>query len=136
MSNSVVSNFLVDLGFKGKLLSDMLFLLKSENDLHDFRNFIILNDGCFKTNLQLHSMYVENLKKENNYKKENFVNDFHVSKKEALEKYLLCQVDSLLLNKVEKVLENGLTPSILYDKLEEYQQYNPVQAVRLILLGK
>jgi hypothetical protein len=131
---SNVNSFLVELGLKGKLLQDMQSVIKTDSDLEDFKNFIIINEGKYKSNLQLVYLYTMHLQQDS-ASREQFVNVYKEgSKQEALESVVKQKVNTVLLNKVEEILKNGLTLETLYDKLVEYKMYNLFQAIKLIAL--
>jgi hypothetical protein len=133
LSNKV-NSFLVELGLKGKLLKDIQTVVTNESELSDFQNFILENDGKFRGNLQLVHMYIMHLK-QSIPSKEQFVSDCQEGNtQEAVENVLKTKMNTVLLNKVEQILENGLTLEFLYDKLVEYKMYNPFQAIKLIAL--
>lgn len=138
--NSKIEDYLKELGFKGKILRNLLQEIKNESDLENFQNFIINNDGKFRSNLQLAHQYIISLQEDSTYTKEEFVSDYSTSnddrtKSKAVSKlFNSSSVNSLVLNKVE-YLKNILTLEELYDKIVEYRnEYNPIVAVKLIEL--
>jgi hypothetical protein len=112
----------------------MQSVIKTESDLEDFKNFIIINEGKYKSNLQLVYLYTMHLQQAST-SREHFVNEYKEgSRQEALESVVKQKVNTVLLNKVEEILKNGLTLETLYDKLVEYKMYNLFQAIKLIAL--
>jgi hypothetical protein len=132
-NKNIVANELVEMGFKGKLLRDLLSVIKNYDDFQNFQFFIINNDGKFKSKVQLVQQYIIYLQKTSSYSSKcEFILDYmkKEDKKEVYEKLFMSHVDTVTLNKVEKLLMNGLTLEDLYDKVIEYRsKYNTFTVV-------
>lgn len=137
--NFAVNEFLMGLELKGKLLRDMQAVIKTGQDLESFKSFILVNDGKFKSKLQLVSMYIRHLQNKTQKTEHQFASDYNnaktsVEKREVLSSLLCRDVDTVVVNKIDKIVSNGLTLEYLYDKLREYQNsLNPNNIVDMIL---
>jgi hypothetical protein len=131
-----IQDYLVcDLELKGKSLKDMQLLVKTEEDLEDLKNFIILNEGRIKSNIHLVYLYTMRQQEKRTVSQEHFVSEYQQGNKmKAVESVVKSSLNTVLLNKVENILRSGLTLENLYDKLVEYKALNVVQALRLIEL--
>lgn len=127
----VISSFLTELGFDGIVLKDLETAI-TKTSLDDFKTFIILNDGKFKSNIELAHMYILRVRDESGYSKEDFIADWSVDQSNALENLFNVKANSLMLKKVNDFLNSGLTLEDLYDNLMKYSQYNPLHAIKLI----
>lgn len=127
-------NFLENLGYKGILLEELLSIINTDDKMEDFKNFILLNDGRFRSSLQLYHMYIIHLRNNSNYTKDEFIKDFNVDNSMALEKVFFTKPNPIALNKVKNLLTDGLTLGELYDNLIKYREFNIVQALQMTSL--
>lgn len=127
-----IKQFLKKMGYEGKMLEEMNSIVDSDERLEDFKAYIILNDGRFKSLIQLQYMYVTDLKNKMNYTREDFVKEFSDNRLFALNKLLILKPNQLILSKVNRLIDSGLTAGCLYDMFIKYKDYNPLQAVKNI----
>lgn len=127
-----IKQFLKKLGYEGKMLEEMNSIIDSDERLEDFKTYIIINDGRFKSLIQLQYMYVTDLKNKMNYTKADFIKEFSDNRLFALNKLLVLKPNQLILSKVNRLIDSGLTVGCLYDMFIKYKDYNPLQAVKNI----
>lgn len=135
--NREIKEYLTEtLELTGKPLTDMQSIIKTESDLSKLKQFVIDNDGKWRSRLQLVHMYIKHLQEQSTYTKQMFVSDYSQGKeREALSNVFQANIEKEVINKVQVILEDGLTLSRLYDRLVEYRKtYNPKEAVKLVSL--
>lgn len=123
--------FCNSLGFKKKQVDVIKSVVKTETDLSHFKNFIIEKDGQFKSNLELVFSYVKSINLEENYSFIQFSNDFNTDKALALRNISKGFYNASLVEKVEKLLEKGLTLNEFYNKVVN-EDINICQTITLL----
>lgn len=123
--------FCNSLGFKKKQVDTIKSVVKTETDLSHFKNFIIEKDGQFKSNLELVFSYVKSINLEENYSFIQFSNDFNTDKALALRNISKGFYNASLVEKVEKLLEKGLTLNEFYNKVVN-EDINICQTITLL----
>lgn len=111
-----VDIFCKSLGFKKVQVEKIKTVLKKESDLSHFKMYIIMNDGKFKSNLELIYNYM-NLVKEERCSYESFLNEYNNDKVCALKSISKGMYNSDVLYKVEALVEKGLTLREIYTKV-------------------
>lgn len=121
---------LVELGFKGRVLGDMMVLVSNEEEMEELQNFILLNERTYKSSLELAYKFKLHLKKNSSYSCESFCREYadshlEIEKIEALQKLFFEKINLQQLKKVESLINNGIVKlSRLYDfTIDNRNQY-------------
>lgn len=126
-----IEGFCKSLGFKKKQVDAIMSVVRTESDLSHFKNFIIEKDGQFKSNLELVFSFVKSINLEENYCFTQFSNDFNTDKALALKNISKGFYNASLVEKVEKLLEKGLTLNEFYNKVVN-EDINICQTITLL----
>ena len=126
-----VEGFCVAIGLKGKQVERIRSVVKTESELCHFKNFIMENDGQFKSNLELVYKYVNSCTIKESYSYDDFSSDYSVDKGLALKNISKGFYNTGLIEKVEKLLEKGLTLNEFYNKVVK-EDINICQTITLL----
>lgn len=140
MMNTDIQQELLQMGFKGILLSRLLNLVVDSDSLQDFYNFVLLKgEGMSKVLLvQGYGEHLDNKRAYVDY--QEFVNDYDNAStiKEKcfiIEKLILGKISSEKLNKVVEVFENNRKTDFkrFFQKMERYRkEYNTTEIITLL----
>jgi hypothetical protein len=131
---SMVEGELASLGIDGDFILELQTIIKTQEDLEDFKNFIILNEGQYETQLELIHLYKQHKFETMVYSAEEFFVDYHNCKKTALEKLFCRHINQPLLNKVSKIInEANFKLEDFYRVVVKYRKnYNIVNIIKKI----
>lgn len=112
-----VVEFCKTLGFKEGQIKKVKTVLKTESDLSCFKMFIIMNDGSFKSNLELIHNYLQSVDMGKIYSYQQFSEDFKADRASALKNISNGMYNNDVLHKVENLLKIDLTLQDIYDTI-------------------
>jgi hypothetical protein len=136
--NQQIKEKLINMGFNGGFLGELLKIIKDDDDYEKFQNFIINNDGKFDTQLHLIHQFSIYLQQTSPYTKEEFIQEYKnaSNKYEVIVKLFKSSVNPITLKKIERLFKNGLTLEEFYDKVVMYRgSFNAENIVNMIELN-
>ena len=143
-TNQTMNKQLSAIGYKGEILFDLEFFIKNEADFAKFSAFIIENDGKFQSYLQTAYAYMSILELQTKISKEEFVakystnlQNFSFTKRFVLEQVFCRPVDKILQDKIDDLLNSGMSKEELYDSiLANKGIHSPFNSIKLIAIKK